>query len=339
MSKNLPTTSAINAANLPPAGKRPWLVAAWPGMGSVGLIAAGTLIDALKLGPIAEISADAAFDPGGAVVDGGLIQATRGPRSIFYSTSKSVDDHPLIVFVAEAQPSTGHAAFADAVMDHAGHLGVERVFTFASMAGKMHPSQSSRVYGAATDQPSLDRLRRLEVDILEQGRIGGQAGLLLGAALKRGIPGMCLMGEIPFFAPGIANPGAAKSVLEAFSTMHGAEIDFKALTEGARVVERGLLDLLKQGHRELNDGDGHESELADGPSDDAHTPSEDDDTGRSDRPAAPDAKLAKALDGIESLFAAARKDRTRIPALKVELDRLGAFEKYEDQFLDLFRKK
>ncbi len=45
-----------------------------------------------------------------------------------------------------------------------------------------------------------------------------------------------------------------------------------------------------------------------------------------------------ARERIKELFAAARKDRSHCVALKRELDALGAFAKYEDRFLDLFRQ-
>ena len=44
------------------------------------------------------------------------------------------------------------------------------------------------------------------------------------------------------------------------------------------------------------------------------------------------------MERLESLFTEASLDRSRTMALKVELDRLGVFDNYEDRFLDLFRE-
>ena len=41
---------------------------------------------------------------------------------------------------------------------------------------------------------------------------------------------------------------------------------------------------------------------------------------------------------IERLFEEAKKDPGRAMNLKHELDRLGVFKRYEDRFLDLFRR-
>jgi hypothetical protein len=41
---------------------------------------------------------------------------------------------------------------------------------------------------------------------------------------------------------------------------------------------------------------------------------------------------------VEALFAEAQRDRSKALALKAELDRLGASARYEDRFLDLFKR-
>jgi hypothetical protein len=51
----------------------------------------------------------------------------------------------------------------------------------------------------------------------------------------------------------------------------------------------------------------------------------------------PPRQSAKDRDRIEMLFDKARKDRSRAYELKQELDRLGVFAEYEDEFLDLFK--
>jgi hypothetical protein len=42
---------------------------------------------------------------------------------------------------------------------------------------------------------------------------------------------------------------------------------------------------------------------------------------------------------VDKLFAEAKNDRSKAYELKRELDRLHIFARYEDQFLDLFRKE
>ncbi len=351
MSDNLPINRPnVNRSNLPSKDSKPWLIAAWPGMGNVGVIAAGTLIQERGLLPVTEVAAEGVFDDHSVGVKAGLGVPSRAPRSVFYSKPAEGESHPIIVFASESQPSHGHAAFADAIMEHAIALGVERVITLASMPAQIHPSVTSKVYGAATSKETLDELDNLEVVPLQDGQIGGQAGVLLAAAARRGIPGLCLMGEIPFFAPGVPNPGAARSVLGVFDALHHSDTNVAKLSHDAEKVERLLIDMLGKMHastsefpneneREVFDETGGEIDGDD---------SGDEQTGHpifDARPAAPKggSKNKNPLDAsteaqIEAMFAQAEMDRSLASPLKAKLDSLNAFKFYENRFLDLFRR-
>src|SRR5262245_41361019 len=64
--------------------KTPWLVAAWPGMGSVAMIATLTLVQKLGAKPVAGLSSRGYFDVAQVEVTDGLIRTPRLPRSVFY---------------------------------------------------------------------------------------------------------------------------------------------------------------------------------------------------------------------------------------------------------------
>jgi proteasome assembly chaperone (PAC2) family protein len=72
-----------------------------------------------------------------------------------------------------------------------------------------------------------------------EGTITGLNGLLLGIAKKRGLEGMCLMGEIPDWLSGAAlpYPKASKSVLEVFAEILGMSIDLSFLDEMGKQIE------------------------------------------------------------------------------------------------------
>lgn len=310
--------------------RRSWLIAAWPGMGNVSVIAAGYLIQKLKLEPIAELSAQGFFDIEQIEVKDGIVAAPRLPRGVFYRWT-SPDARPdLLIFLGEAQPSSDVYAFSQRLLERAVAMGADRVVTFASMASQLHPSQQPRVYGVATRPDMLSELQRLEVTLLKEGTIGGMNGVLLGAAAGQGLPGVGLLGEIPYFAAGVPNPKAAKAVLDAFSLLAKLELDLDELARHAEAVDKMLLELLERMQR----GEGQEE--AEFP-----TPEEDDEEPEHTPEPAPPPKptlepAAKAR--IERLFRAAEKDRSKAVQLKQELDRLGVFKEYEDRFLDLFKR-
>jgi proteasome assembly chaperone (PAC2) family protein len=187
------------------------------------------------------------------------------------------------------------------------------------MATQMHPEHRSRVYGAATDRDNLAELKRLELETLEDGHIGGLNGVLLGAAAENGLPGACLLGEMPHIFSQLPFPKASLAILEVFITITGIELDLAELAEQARVTEQQLGELLARveqtyGNQSTAEEEGYSPEST-----------EEERSSEADR------------QRIEGLFGKAAKDRSKAFELKQELDRLGLFKEYEDRFLDLFK--
>src|SRR5438874_1947020 len=163
---------------------QPWMVAVWPGMGNVAITAGYYLLSKLDMHVIAEYEASDLFDVEAVEVKEGIIQPGRSPRNRFFVWVDPKRAHDLVVFLGEAQPPIGKYRFCRKLIEYAGELEVERVFTFAAMATQMHPKHRSRVFGAATDRQSLEELKRLELEVLEDGNIGGLNGVLLAAAAE-----------------------------------------------------------------------------------------------------------------------------------------------------------
>src|SRR5262249_46771453 len=153
----------------------------------------------------------------------GIIQAGRRPRNRMFLWKDPKEKHDLVVFLGEAQPPIGKYGFCRQLMAHGQQLGVERVFTFAAMATQMHPEHSSGIYGAATDRETLEELKRLELEILEDGNISGLNGLLLGAAAENGLRGACLLGEMPHIFSQLPFPKASLAILDVFTAMAGLD--------------------------------------------------------------------------------------------------------------------
>jgi len=242
--------------------------------------------------------------------------------------------HDIVVFIGEAQPPRGKYAFCRRLIEYAQEIGVERVFTFAAMATQMHPEHEARVFGAATDQETLDELRPLGLEVLEDGHIGGLNGVLLGAAADAGMHGACLLGEMPHIFAQLPFPKASLAVLEKFTRLAGIELDFDELSEQARAMEERLGELLAQVERaiaERAEQEAQEREEGEEESFLSFSPEPPDD----DEPRLSPEDQAR----IEHLFDQARQDRSKAYELKRELDRLEVFSQYEDRFLDLFKKQ
>lgn len=308
---------------------KPWLIAAWPGMGNVAVIAAAYLVQKLPMTPIGELPPRGHFDVPQVLVKQGVIGTPRLPRSVLYRWNDPEGGRDLLVFIGEAQPTAGLYAFAHEMLDRASQLNVERVFTFASMASQLHPSKDPKVFGAATTPPLANELRQRKLTILEDGQIGGMNGVLLGAAAERGMPGLCLLGEIPFFAAGVPNPKAAKAVLGVFSDLAGVHINLDELSQHAETVDAALVDLLDRLREQARERGGEEEIPL--PEEPGYVVEED------ESPEEPELDPATQAR-IERMFAEAEQDRSHAVRLKEELDRLGVFHKYENRFLDLFKR-
>jgi len=300
---------------------QPWLVAVWPGMGHVALNAGYYLLSKLGMNVVAEFETGDLFDIDQVEVKNGLIQQPRRPRNRFFVWNDPAKKRDLVVFIGEAQPPIGKYPLCRQIVAYAKQLGVERILTFAAMATQMHPEHRSRLFLAATDQQSRNEMKQFDMEILEDGHIGGLNGLLLGAAVEVGLHGMCILGEMPQIFHQLPFPKASLAILEVFAELARIDIDFAELRERARQMEEQLGEILARVENQFRQQSGAEESFGAEPPE-----SEEEPANTADR------------DRIEALFDEAIKNRSKAFELKHELDRLGLFKEYEDRFLDLFKK-
>jgi len=211
-----------------PKLRSPYMVAAWPGMGGVAIIAANYLRQQLEAEEIGELDPYRFFSPAQVLIQDHLIQVPEFPESKFYSWGEN-REHGLLIFTGSSQPESGYE-FAQQVLDVAEEFQVVRIYTFAAFPLLIHHSRQPGVWGTATDVELVEYLEGFGVQLMEHGSIGGLNGLLLGVAKERGIGGICLLGEIPVYATQVANPRASRAVLEVLLEMLGIEIDVSELT-------------------------------------------------------------------------------------------------------------
>jgi uncharacterized protein len=298
--------------------KNPWLVAVWPGMGHVAVSAGYYLMAKLGMELLAEFSPAELFDVEHVDVREGIILPVQRPRSRLFVWRNAGGERDIVVFIGEAQPLAGKFAFCHKLIEKAQEIGVERVFTFAAMATPMHPEHESRVFAATTDKACLSELRQLELQLLDNGHIGGLNGVLLAAAAEANLPGVCLLGEMPHIFLQFPFPKASLAVLETFTTIAGIDLDMSELSEQAQAMDQRLGEILAQVQEAMAEGKSIEEDYSPEPPEEPSLSSEDE-------------------KRIEDLFRQAEVDRSTAYELKRELDRLDVFQDYEDRFLDLFK--
>jgi proteasome assembly chaperone (PAC2) family protein len=231
--------------NKEPELRNPYLIAAWPGMGGVAIIAAKYLIEKLKAEEMGFIAPEEFFELSGVYVKDSLIKDSQFPESKFYFAQGS-GDRDWIIFSGEAQPAGNSYLLANLVLDVAEKFNVKRVHTFAAAPSHIHHSRKPKVSAAVTHTELLDEINRYGINQLKEGSISGMNGLLLGAAKHRNIEGLCLLGEIPIYTTHIANPRSSKAVLEALVHISDLEIDLTEMDEWAKESDKQIEQKIAQ---------------------------------------------------------------------------------------------
>ena len=211
--------------------------------------------------------------------------------------------------------------FAQRIVEVAQSLGVKRIYTTAAAPSDMQLKDNPRVFAVPNEAEILKELLNYEVHFMGDGSIAGMNGLLVSVARERGIEGVCLLGEIPFFTVQIEYPKASLQILEVLSKMLGLHLDLVDLELYAEEKEKEIEPLAHLLSRERMDPERSEISSSMLP------PVEE--------------KVPKSVKSrIEKLFKQAEFDRTYKSKmrLKEELDHWGVFGEYEDRFLDLFKK-
>ena len=305
--------------------RAPWLVAIWPGMASVATSAGTFLREQLGARKLEALPANEYFDIEKVEIKDGVARFPWLPDCSLFGWKNPGAGEDLLVFIGQAQPGQRGFDFCQHLLDVAAKYGVTRVFTFAAMATQIHPSVAPRVFAVANEKRLLHELEALDVTLLKEGQISGLNGVLLAAAAERNLSGICLLGEVPFFAVGVPNPKASHKVLETFAPMAGIELDLAPLAAQAASMQQSLVELLERMNQAVKDVGGEESperfELPE----------------LGGEPEAEGGLSPRDQRRIERLFRQAARDRSKAIELKAELDRLGIFPSYEDRFLDLFK--
>ena len=212
--------------------KAPILIEGLPGTGFVANIAALHFITELKAKKFAEIRSPA-FQDIVISAEGGTI---RYPvNELYYHRSSAKND--FIILYGNAQALTAHGQYElyGKILGLAQDFGCRLVACMGGLRrGKV--VRSPRVYCTATDHETLNRVSKFNVKVL-QGHVTGAAGLLVGLAKLKGMPGFCLLAETSGFYPDSA---AAKAILEVLCKVLDVKVNLSRLDNAVKRTEEIL---------------------------------------------------------------------------------------------------
>jgi hypothetical protein len=236
----------------------PILIAGWPGIGNIGIGTVDTLRGQIEAEEFGEIEPWDFFYPRKVSIKNGLLKDLEFPTSKFYY--KRLKKKDLIIFLGEGQPSGRQRMYAEGkkayqmanlVLDVAKKFGCQRVYTSGACVSPIHHTMKPRVVSVVSSEKLKGEIKQYPNTILisevgereDGGVITGLNGLLLTVAKKRGLEGICLMGEIPDWFSGapFPYPKASKSVLEVFADILGIRIDFSVVDKMNGKIE-GIIE-------------------------------------------------------------------------------------------------
>jgi proteasome assembly chaperone (PAC2) family protein len=307
-----------------PKLNRPTFIAAWPGMGNVAILAVDYLKRKLGAELMGEVEPADFFAPTGATVSRQVIRAPETPVNQFFYYQSASSDRDILFFMGSVQPVPHREhAFAVEILKIAQKMNARAVFTTAAAPSDMHFKDTPRVFAVPNHPDLLAKMTEYKVHFMSDGTIAGLNGLLVGVAAGLGIPGTCLLGEIPFFTAQMEFPRASVMVLKILNKILGIKIDMVDLdlyaVEKDKEIEPIAAMLTKN---QTEEG-----------------------VQNTESPIVPDQQEEQPVSRsvsikIEKLFKQAEFDRTYKSKmrLKEELDKWGLFDEYLDRFLDLFKK-
>lgn len=221
-----------------PKLKNPILIEGLPGVGNIGRVAVGYLIEELGAKKFAQLYSKHFF-PFVVLHNENLIHLLK--NEFYYWKAKEKNQRDLILLIGDCQSLSpqGHYEVIGNILDYVEKLGVKEIFTVGGMATGEIDEEKPEVVGAVTHEELLKKYQGYGIKFEAGKKIGyivGAAGLLLGLGMERGMKGICILGETSGF-PIVTDPRAAEAVLECLTKILNVKIDMRKLEKKVKEME------------------------------------------------------------------------------------------------------
>ncbi len=215
------------------------LVCGLPGTAYVGKLPVDFMIQQLKAELIGEIYSPH-FPPYVVISKDGLVELLKNELHSFNN------ENGLIVFLSgnsQVFSPEGQYEITEKVIDWAKENGVKRVVSVAALVTD-RPFDVPSVFCTATSVALLEEAKALGVQVLDEGIIGGENGLIMGIAKKKNIEGICLLAETHGYqtAAGeyMIDPKAGNAALNVLTKLLGIKIDVAPMEKQASQMDEAI---------------------------------------------------------------------------------------------------
>ena len=228
--------TVINLSSKPKL-KNAVLIEGLPGVGNIGRVAVGYLIEELKAKKFGDLYSKWFF-PFVMLREKYKIHLLK--NEFYYWKAKKKGQRDIVFLVGDCQSLSpqGHYEVTEKILDLAEKVGVTEVITVGGLAtGELE--ERGDVIGAVTDEKLLKKFKNLKIDFNAGEKVGyivGAAGLLLGLWKQRGKNGLCLLGQTAGF-PIVTDPKAAEQVLNVLVKILNIKIDMTKLDKKVKEME------------------------------------------------------------------------------------------------------
>jgi uncharacterized protein (TIGR00162 family) len=250
--------TTIKTLKKPPKLTNPILIEGLPGVGNIGRVAVGYLIEELKAVKFAQLHSKHFF-PFVMLHDDFQVDILK--NEFFYYKAKKKGQRDIIFLVGDCQSLSpdGHYDIMDSVLDYVEPLGVKEIITIGGLAtGELE--EEPKTIGAVTDPEMMKRYKDAGIEFTAGKKVGyivGAAGLLIGLGRERGMKGMCLLGETSGF-PIVTDPKAAEVVLGSITKILKLKINMGKIEERVAEMEKFIKkveSLQKKALMQMSKGD------------------------------------------------------------------------------------
>lgn len=226
-----------------PKLKDPVFIEGLPGVGNVGRIAAGYMVEELGAKKFAELHSSH-FMPFVLLHQSSSVHVLK--NEFYYWKSKKKGQRDLIILIGDSQSidPEGHYEIVEEILKYVSGLGSKEMFTLAGLStGEV--SKKPTVIGAVSDSELVKKYGKFGVDFEAGARVGtivGAAGLLIGMGRYYKMKGTCLLGETIGF-PIIPDPKSAEELLKILIKILGLSINTSKLDKKIKEMEEFIKKL------------------------------------------------------------------------------------------------
>jgi uncharacterized protein len=208
------------------------LIEGFPGIGLVGTIAAGYIVEKRDMEPIGYITSDK-FPPMTTIHQG---------RPYFPARIYRDKKGDFCVLFAEFVVPVGSVhELSELILNFAKQKGIKQIVSLAAMSSQKEASDE--VYGIASTDEMAEYLSMKKVKLIQEGVTTGVSGVLLAKCASQNFPAFSLLAESK---GGYPDPRASAVLLNRLDSLIGLKVDVKALLKEAGVIETKMKKMIDQ---------------------------------------------------------------------------------------------